>query len=339
MIKTLKSSTVLKITNQDISNLTIFQVKFGPVESRQYDNTAELNFSPDTIVYWGDGAVSKSPNVNGIRGYNYYHTYSDDFILKNRIITIICEGYPIYNGNSNHRSRYNPLGSTLLYKVKHLSDETKSAFGLFAQAKNLTQIPENIFDNTKIQDFQLCFYSSGIEYIPERLFNAAQADATFNRAFADCDNLTESDLIFSGPNASSFESLNFLFENCDNLKTVNADTFKFVNANASFCGTFSGCKTITIPEGFLDSQNNPYICRMFAYCAFTVNDFLKDTPRIPLDLFANIDPSIDYSTIFEDSVSEKEKSKFIEAERSDRSKFSFLFKTGRMLFSHLTNVQ
>ena len=335
MIKTLQSVTHRKITNEDISNLTIFQVKFGPSESREYENSLELNFSPDTIVYWGDGAVSKSPNVNGRHGYNYDHTYSDEFILKNRIITIICEGYPIYNGNSNHRLRYNPLGSALLYRVKHLSDETKSAFGLFAQAKNLTQIPENIFDNTKIQDFQLCFYSAGIEYIPERLFSAAQADATFARAFADCDNLTESDLIFSGPNASSFKSLNFLFEDCANLNVINANMFQSVSHSPNLIGTFSGCKNIVIPQGIFDNMEEPNLYRTFTNFNLKVNDFLREPPRIPLDLFHHI---IYTSTnIFGDSreiCSDRERLKFIEAMSSNPDKFTLKFRDGDVPFSN-----
>lgn len=335
MIKTLQSVTQRKITNQDISNLTIFQVKFGPCESRQYKNTVELNFSPDTIVYWGDCAVSKSPNVNGRRGYNYDHTYSDEFILKNRIITIICEGYPVYTRNSNHRIEYNPLGSTLLYKVKHLSEETKSAFSLFSDAKQLKEIPENIFDNTKIQDFQLCFYRSGIESVPKNLFSAAQADATFNRTFAECENLIESDLIFSGPNASSFKSLNFLFEDCANLNVINADMFQSVNRSPGLMGTFSGCKSIVIPQGIFDNMKEPNIYRLFASCNLTVNDFLREPPRIPLDLFHHI---IYISTdIFGDPheiCSDRERLKFSEAISSNPDKFTLKFHDGDVPFSN-----
>lgn len=341
MIKTLKSSSQTSLTRDAISlykKCTVFQVKFGPAESIKYKNTLRVSFNFNSTVYWGDGTSSKFPNISPTTGYNFEHKYSDEFILKNPIITIICQGYPIYI-EASHPTIYNPLGSALLYRVEHLSDEIKSAVGLFSYAKNLTEIPEHIFDNTQIKNFEQCFYKSGIESVPEKLFNFAEKDATFIRTFAECKNLTKSNLIFSGQNSQSFDEFTCLFENCDNLKTVNADMFKFVNANASFWETFSGCKTITIPKDFLDSQNKPDIFRMFANCAFTVDDFLKDAPRISLDLFANIDLSIDYPTIFEDSVSEKEKSKFIEAERSDRSKFSFLFKTGRMQFSHLTNMQ
>ena len=335
MIKTLKSSTALKITNQDISNLTIFQVKFGPVESRQYDNTAELNFSPDTIVYWGDGTVSKSPLAKSRKGYNFEHKYSDEFILKNPIITIICEGYPVYSRNSNHRIDYNPLGSTLLYKVKHLSEETKSAFGLFSDAKQLKEIPENIFDNTKIQEFQICFYRSGIEYIPKNLFSAAQADAIFNRAFAECENLTESDLIFSGPNASSFKEFSFLFEDCAKLKTINADMFQSVSHSPNIMGTFAGCKNIIIPPGRLDNMEEPYLYRLFDEFNLTVNDFLREPPRIPLDLFHHIIyTSTDIFGDQYDICSERERLKFIKAMSSNTDKFTLKFRDGYVLFSN-----
>ena len=333
MIKTLKSSTVRKITNQDISNLTIFKIRFGTTESKQYENTVNLNFSPDTIVYWGDGEVNTEPTHTDIYNSNYQHTYTDEFISENPIITIICEGYPVQDSDKVILSNYNPLGSGLLYQVDHLSNKTKSAFGLFANAKQLIEINENVFEGTDIKNFNNCFYKSGLTVIPEKLFKYAGEDATFNRAFSECQNLVESNLIFNCPKAWSFREFTFLFENCVKLKTINASMFKGIDKNSSLFAAFKGCKDIVIPPGLLDGQVKPYIMLLFKSCDLKVDDFIGDTIRIPLDLFANLIYEYEYRTIFEKSVEPDEKEKIIEAEESEPDKFKFQFKDGIVPFS------
>lgn len=190
----------------------------------------------------------------------------------------------------------------------------------------MTEIPENIFSNTSIQKFDICFFKSGITSIPQKLFDFATDKSSFNRTFSECENLVESDLIFRSASARTFKDFNFLFQACVNLKKVSPSMFKFINDSASLMGTFSGCKSLTVPRGLLDNQVKPIIPRLFENCDFKVADFLKDVPRLPLDLFANIPWTIDGNSIFEDAVRHEEKLKFIDECNKDPLKFELAFK-------------
>lgn len=109
--------------------------------------------------------------------------------------------------------------------------------------------------------------------------------------------------------------------------------FKDVDKNSSLFAAFKGCKNIVIPKGLLDSQVKPYIMLLFNSCDLKVDDFIGDTIRIPLDLFANLIAEFEYRTIFDKSVAPGEKEKIIEAEESEPDKFKFRFKDGVVPFS------
>lgn len=307
MIKTLKTTTRRIIPNIDSKKSTVFKIRFLKELFKGEHYEVQLNFSKDSIIYWGDGTMTTQPDKSNGHSFTHSHVYTKEVAGDEQTITIICEGYPQPNcfGINNTES---PFDSNVLCGIDCLSVDTESAARLFANCKQLTSISEHLFAGTKITNFNYCFARSGLNYIPEKLFDPAEKFATFNRAFYFCEDLTESDLVFGGPNSLTFNQFTQIFMSCKELKSVNKDMFKYVSCDSHLSGAFLCCYKIVIPQTFFDRQTHSTFYQTFCSCHLTADDFLGPKKRIPLDLFStNVtqieqSPSESVSDAFFDAV-------------------------------------
>lgn len=318
MIKTLKTSISRALSNTDKHKLTIFKIRFLKELFKGEHYEVQLNFSKDSIIYWGDGTMTTQPDKSNGHSFTHSHVYTKEVAGDEQTITIICEGYPQPNcfGINNTES---PFDSNVLCGIDCLSVDTESAARLFANCKQLTSISEHLFAGTKITNFNYCFARSGLNYIPEKLFDPAEKFATFNRAFYFCEDLTESDLVFGGPNSLTFNQFTQIFMSCKELKSVNKDMFKNVKNISTLSGAFLCCYKIIILPGFFDTLTHTNFNNCFCTCHLTADDFLGVEKRIPLDLFANsviqsgYDPNDLVRNIFYSAVSSKNAEEFKKA--------------------------
>lgn len=299
MIKTLKKSISHAVSSADTRKLTIFKIRFPKELFDGKEYTIKLNFSDNSVIYWGDGSVTNQPNSPIEKGFTHSHTYEKELVDQEQTITVICEGYPQYNEYSSNDAR-SPFDSNVLCEIECLSKYTQSANSLFISCKQLKSISEHLFDGTKITNFDDCFARSGLTYIPEKLFDSAEKYATFSGAFYFCEDLTESDLVFGGPNSLTFNMFKQIFMYCTKLKSVNKDMFKYVSNDACLRSAFLSCYKISIPRTFFDRQTHSTFDNTFCMCHLTADDFLGPKKRIPLDLFATNVTQIEQSP--DDSV-------------------------------------
>ena len=135
---------------------------------------------------------------------------------------------------------------------------SEASFHSFLRVTNITQIPENIFDNcNNVTDFGFCFNTcEDITEIPANLFKNCTSAVSFNSTYRICKGLTE---IPEG-----------LFDACTEVE--------------SFRETFRNCSfndgTIPIPNGLFD--NCPKVDSF--YGTFRENGEIGDMPP---DLFKN----------------------------------------------------
>lgn len=292
MIRTLKNTIVSTLNKQDV---TVFNIRC-PKRNRYssaLNTKIRINFSEGSTIFWGDGTSTSEPNIDEDSEwsniYNYEHIYSEDFVAKNPTITIICQGYPLINETSDYEEGImSPFNCEFFYSIEKLSFETKSARSLFSGCTQMTLVPANIFKGTRIKDYAYCFKGTSLTSIPETLFNYADSDANFESAFSGCHELTESNLVFGGPNAKTFRNFKAMFKYCTTLKTINENTFKYVSSHSCMDEMFQLCFEVKIPEGLFDTQTTTSFDSVLGYCKLSREDFISDEPRIPLDLFANV---------------------------------------------------
>lgn len=352
MIRSLKNTIVSTLNKQDV---TVFKIRW-PKRNRYssaLNTKIRINFSTDSTIFWGDGTSTSEPNIaedaEWSAVYNYEHNYSEDFVAKNPIITIVCQGYPLINETLDYEEGIiSPFNYEFFYSIEKLSSETKSARSLFSGCLQMTSIPENIFKGTLIKDYAHCFKGSGLTSIPETLFDYADSDANFESAFSGCHELTKSNLVFGGPNSKTFRNFKALFKYCTTLKTLNENTFKNVSSHSCMDEMFQLCFEVKIPTGFFDTQTTTSFDNVLGYCKLSLEDFVSDEPRISLDLFATTDtwtpdrrtnyPEIHLSKAFYSAIALDAVESIKAAAQKDPAKFTFKWGPKDILLTSLDDV-
>lgn len=128
-----------------------------------------------------------------------------------------------------------------------------SIYRLFYNCISLKTIPADFFEGcSKATRTQGLFYNSGIESLPAGVLKPLSAMTSLYGLFQNCENLKTIDGdAFEG--LSQVTSVQSLFEGCSNLETVPSDLFKDLTGCYDFSKVFYQCASLKeIPAGLFD---------------------------------------------------------------------------------------
>ena len=262
----------------------------------------------DFIINWGDREYEFISDKQ-LGKTVYSHTYSapGEYLIRlsgtatdyynnagsySPIADIAFHGSPAYATNSQHIAK---ISGSLGNVFPTLPDGTNPTFyWTFSDAENLTEIPDNLFENIHGAPvpymFDGTFANTGITQIPANLFagiSGAPAEYMFNGTFRETQITSIPETLFSsisGKPAKYMFSHTFAATNITSIPEKLFSSLSGPPAESMFYGTFTVTQITSIPENlFATIQGRP--AKAMFHATFDVCQLLTSVPE---KLFANI---------------------------------------------------
>ena len=261
----------------------------------------------DFIINWGDREYEFISDKQ-LGKTVYSHTYSapGEYLIRlsgtatdyynngsySYIADIAFHDYPAYATNSQHIAK---ISGSLGNVFPTLPDGTNPTFySTFSDAENLTEIPDNLFENIHGAPvpymFSGTFANTGITQIPENLFagiSGAPTESMFSMTFQGSPITSIPETLFS---SISGKPAKYMFNNtftATNITSIPEKLFSSLSgppAESMFTGTFMNTKITSIPENlFATIQGRP--AKAMFHSTFDACQLLTSVPE---KLFANI---------------------------------------------------
>ena len=251
-----------------------------PYDLTWYDGENEHDATFNFTVDWGDGNTDTITNADIADKATHQYTETKEIkITITGTFESLCNSY--YD-SANYTTVYR-TGYDKLVRVEQWGTTGLKTIAL-QLCTNLTQIAQPTESSFKDLSF-VSFMNSGIQSIPNRMFENCKKITSFKGAFADCHSLEIiGDYAFSGcGNVTSFDSC---FNSCTNLTTIGEGIFDGCDSVQKFNSTFLSCVNLqgNAPELWLrgtNSEENNYQGNPNGSSCFYGCEKLENYDKIP----------------------------------------------------------